>query len=63
MNVPGHIYSMRREEWMLMYFGIAILSWPGSYPVTTMQQIICTGKRYDWFFKMYPYSFAILQDV
>lgn len=29
---------------MWIYFGIAVFSWPGSYPVTTMQQMMCPGK-------------------
>lgn len=52
------IYSMRRKEWILIYFGILVFSWSGSYPVTTMQRMMCTGKGCDGFLKMCPaYSY------
>lgn len=54
MDVPSGIYSMRRKEWMVMYFGIAVFSWPGSYPVTTMQRMMCIRKGQDGFLKMHP---------
>ena len=52
------IYSVRRKEWTLIYFGILVFSWSGSYPVTTMQRMTCTGKGCDGFLKMCPaYSY------
>lgn len=49
---------------MCICFGIAVFSWPGSYPVTTMQWIMCTGKGDAGFrWSLFILTFAILQDV
>lgn len=48
---------------MWICFGIAVFSWPGSYPITTMQWIMCTGKGDAGFrWSLLILTFAILQD-
>lgn len=58
------VTTQERKNGMWLYFGIAVFSWPGSYPVTTMQWMMCTGKGDAGFrCSLLILTFAILQDV